>query len=188
MSLISLADAKAQVEIDSANVTFDVELQAYIDATTDLIERYIGPVENRAVVETVRGGRMLLLSQVPVVSITSLTDPTGLLTMDVANAYVSPAAGVIRQKLGTVGFADPTVVAYVAGRSVSGSSIPPAIQLAARIVVAHLWQTQRGGVGSGAGAGDEYTDSRELVPGYGYAMPNRALALLAKYRTPPGIA
>lgn len=188
MPLITVADAKAELQIAPANVTFDAELAVYVDATTDLIERYIGPVENRSVTETVRGGSALVLSQVPVVSITSITDPRGLrAAVAAADVFLNPSSGVIRPKLYSE-FSDPVVVVYTAGRSVSGATIPAAIQLAARIVVAHLWQTQRGSAGGGgAGAGDDFADERQLAPGYGYAMPNRALALLAKYRTPPGI-
>jgi hypothetical protein len=188
MSLINSAQAKAQLEIDEANTSFDAELQLYIDATVDLVERFVGPVEPRTVVETVRGGRMLVLSTVPVISLTSLEDPHGLLTMNVADSFVNPDSGLVREKLAQIGYADPTIATYVAGRSAwIGDATPASIRLAALITLDHLWGTQRANASGSAGLGDEYTDQREMAPGFGFAMPNRALALLQPYKIPTGI-
>ena len=187
MSLITLDDAKAELNIASANLTWDTELQLYVDAVTDLIEGYTGPWETRAVTETVRGGPMIILSEIPVVSVTSITDPRGILTHNVADTILNKRAGSIRPKF-SVPFADPVDVVYQAGRGVvlgPPSTVPQGVQLAARIAVANLWQTQRGN--AGAGASDQYADQTQRTPGYGYALPNRALALLKRYRKPTGI-
>lgn len=188
MSLINFAQVKAQLEIDASNATFDAELQLYIDATVDIVERIIGPIEPRSITETIRGGRMLVLSVVPVVSLTSLVDPHGLLTMDVAASFVNPDSGLVRQRLASIGYADPTEATYVAGRPQwIGDAAPASVRLAALIVLDDLWKTQRANASGGAGAGSEYTDQREMTPGFGFAIPTRATALLARYKIPTGI-
>ena len=189
MGLITLADLKAETNIGASNTTFDTELQLYVDATTDLIEGYTGPWENRTVTETVRGGRMIVLSEVPVVSVQSITDPRGILTHAVADTILNDRAGTIRPKY-AVPFADPVVVVYTAGRGVTAgppSTIPTAVQLAARITGAHLWATQRAGAGAGAGVSDEFSTDQQRTPGLGFALPNRALALLKRYKKSTGI-
>jgi hypothetical protein len=183
-AIIYLDDAKAELNISAANHTWDAELQLYVDAVTDLIEGYTGPWVNRTVSETVRGGAMIVLSEIPVVSVTTITDPRGILTHNVADTILNARAGSIRPKF-AVPFADPVDVVYVAGRNVTPDSIPSSVALAARIAVANLWETQRGN--AGAGASDTYADERQRTPGYGFALPNRALALLKRYRKPTGI-
>jgi len=182
--IIGLNDAKAELNIATANTTWDAELQFYVNAVTDLIEGYTGPWENRTVSETVRGGRMIILSEIPVVSVTSITDPRGILTHNVVDTILNSRAGSIRPKF-AIPFADPVDVLYVAGRNVVADAIPGSVQLAARITVRNLWETQRGS--AGAGASDTYADERQRTPGYGFALPNRALALLKRYRKPTGI-
>ncbi|MFB8251721.1 hypothetical protein ACFC5H_08950 [Streptomyces rochei] len=76
-------------------------------------------------------------------------------------------------------------VTYTAGRG----EVPPTINLAARILLQHLWRTQYGasrGLGS-IGGGDDFSVT-EPVPGWGYAIPNRVLQLLEPYKVPPGVA
>jgi hypothetical protein len=58
---------------------------------------------------------------------------------------------------------------------------------AARIILQHLWRTQRAGRRGGvAGGGDDYAVT-EPIPGIGYAVPNRALELLAPDRLAPEV-
>ncbi len=187
MGVINLAQAKAQLEIAAVNTSFDAELQLYVDATVDLVESFIGPIEPRSITETVRGGRMLILSTVPIVSLTSLVDPHGLLTMDAAASFFNPDSGAVREKLATIGYADPTEATYVAGRPQwIGDATPASVRLAMLITLDDLWKTQRANA-TGAGAGSEYTDQREMTPGFAFAMPTRARALLQKYKIPTGI-
>ncbi|WP_063735620.1 head-tail connector protein [Streptomyces sp. RTd22] len=185
MALLTLEDAKAQLDIDG--VRDDVELQAYIDSLTAVIERYVGPVENRSVTETINGrGASLCLTQVPVVSLTSLTPVlTGGGPIAVDDVVVDPATGVLRRRDGGAFYGGPWTALYTAGRG----SVPPTINLAARLLLQHLWRTQYGasrGLGT-VGGGDDFSVT-EPVPGFGYAVPNRVLQLLEPYRLPPGVA
>lgn len=185
MALLTLADAKAQLNITGD--TEDAELQAYVDGVTPVIENYVGPVEPREVVEIHDGGvrLVLVLRQTPVLSLTSVA---AVLTGSTAPAVdalvlVDPDSGEVRRRDG--GYLRGLLqVTYQAGRP----SVPPTINLAARILVQHLWRTQRPTRGGGlAGGGDDYSVS-EPIPGFGYAVPNRVLELLEPYRLPPGVA
>lgn len=185
MALLTLADAKAQLDIDSNS--HDIELQAYIDALPAVIERYIGPVENRTVTETVSGrGTTLCLTQVPVVSLTSLTPVlAGGLPLATGDVVVDTDHGVIRRVDGSTFYGGPWTAAYTAGRG----TVPPTVRLAALILLQHLWRTQYGasrGMGS-IGGGDDFSVT-EPVPGFGYAVPNRVLQLLESFKAPPGVA
>ncbi|WP_050493465.1 head-tail connector protein [Streptomyces sp. NRRL B-1381] len=182
MALLTLDEAKAQLDYDSdAN---DAEIQAYIDALTPVIELHTGPVENRTVTETVNGrGPLLALTQVPVVSLTSLTPRLSSgLAVDVSEMVLDPDAGVVRRLDGASWSGGPWTAVYVAGRG----EVPPTINLAARMLLQHLWRTQYGAARGGGGA-DDYSVTEPVI-GYGYAIPNRVLHLLEPFKAPPGFA
>ncbi|WP_159066326.1 head-tail connector protein [Streptomyces hygroscopicus] len=184
MALLSLDEAKAQLDIDSGR--YDVELQAYIDSLTAVIERYVGPVENREVTETVNGRATLCLTQVPVVSLASLTPVlSGGRAIAVSDVAVDAPTGVVRRLDGGAFSGGPWTAVYTAGRG----TVLPTINLAARMLLQHLWRTQYGasrGLGS-IGGSDDFAVT-EPIPGFGYAVPNRVLQLLEPYRLPPGVA
>lgn len=182
MGLLTLAEAKQQLDIETD--TDDEELQAYIDSLTAVIERHTGPVENRPVTETLdsRGPR-LALTQSPTVSLTSIAPILdGGLAIGVDELTLDGAAGVVWRRDGSWFSGGPWTVTYVAGRG----GIPPTINLAARILLQHLWRTQYGAARGGNRADD--FDVTEPVAGWGYAIPNRVLQLLEAYRPAPGIA
>ncbi|MDJ0461557.1 hypothetical protein [Streptomyces sp. H27-C3] len=182
MPLLTLADAKAQLDIDSSS--HDTELLAYIEAITPVIERHTGPVENREVTEMLNAyGTRLALTKVPAVSLASVTPVlTGGLALDVADLALDGEAGVVRRLDGGTFHGGPWTVVYTAGRG----TVPATINLAARILLQHLWRTQYGAARGGGGA-DDY-NSNDPVPGFGYAIPNRVLELLEGFKAPPGIA
>lgn len=185
MALLTLAEAKAQLDIDG--VTHDVELQTYIDALTAVIEGYVGAVEQREVTEVLEGGGTTLsLRQPPVVSLTSLNAVlTGGTGYAVGTLHLDGANGIIRRLDGGCLTGGPWTAVYTAGRG----TVPPTIKLAALILLQHLWRTQYGAsraLGSVGGA-DDWSMS-EPVPGFGYAVPNRVLQLLEPYKLPPAVA
>jgi hypothetical protein len=186
VALLTLAEAKTQLDIDTA--TYDAELQAYVDGVTMAIEAHVGPVENRSVTEThelpASGARMVVLRQTPAVSLTSVTPVlTNGTTYTVASLDLDEATGTVRRLDGGRLYG-PLRWVYVAGRG----SVPPTINLAARIMVQHLWRTQYGAsrAGAGLGGGDDFSVT-EPVAGWGYAIPNRVLQLLEPYKLPPAV-
>lgn len=183
MALLTLDEAKAQLNVSST--ADDVELQAYVDSVTAVIEGIVGPVEQRTVTETANArGTLLCLQQIPAVSITSLTPVlSGGTAVAAADVVLDGASGVVRKLDGGTFSGGPWTVTYTAGRA----STPPTINLAARIMLQHLWRTQYGSSRVLGGGSDDYSVS-EPAPGFGFAVPNRVLQLLQPYKTPPAVA
>ncbi|MFI6347257.1 hypothetical protein [Streptomyces sp. NPDC050560] len=185
MALLTLDDAKAQLNLTNTTEAQDAELQAYVDAVGPVIEGYIGPVEPREVTQTVVGrGPTLCLSTTPVLVVTSLTSVyAGWTGIDSAGLHVDGESGVLRRLDGAHFRGGPWTAVYTAGREEE----PGTVNLAARMLVQHLWRTQNRASPSVLGGGDDYSVT-EPVPGFGYAVPNRVLELLEPYKRPPGVA
>ncbi|MEU4348305.1 hypothetical protein [Streptomyces sp. NPDC023838] len=186
MALLTLAEAKAQLDIQTT--ADDVELLAYIESLTAVIENLVGPVEPRTVTETIHGNgsTTMVLGQRPVLSLTSLTPILSAgLPLDVAALALDPGTGELSRLDGRYFGGGPWTVTYQAGRA----DIPATINVAARILLQHLWRTQYGASRAlgGVGGGDDYSVN-EPVPGWGYAVPNRVLQLLEPYKLPPAVA
>lgn len=186
--IISLADAKAHLNLSSAT-THDEELRGWIEAVTHLVEQYTGICPRSTIVEDhdiqPSGVRVLALRRTPVISITSATAVlTGGTSYTAAALAVDSRMGIVRRLDGGRLYG-PLRVTYVAGRTV----IPANISAAAKIILQHLWRTQYGAsrAGTAIGGGDDFLVT-EQVPGFGYAVPNRALQLLEPHRLPPGVA
>ncbi|MFS8200479.1 head-tail connector protein (plasmid) [Streptomyces sp. CWNU-52B] len=184
MALLTLEEAKAQLDIDGTGD--DTELAVYVEALTAAIERHVGPVETREFTETIEGrGASLCLSHVPAVALVSVTPAVEVGdALDLAALVLDGGPGIVRYRGGSFAGTLWRVV-YTAGRG----SVPPTINLAARILLQHLWRTQYGASRglSSVGGGDDFSVT-EAVPGWGYAIPNRVLQLLEPYKVPPGVA
>lgn len=184
MALLTLDEAKRQLDIETG--TEDAELQVYVDALTDVIERHIGPVVFREVTETIEGrGCTMCLSSIPVAALVSVTPVGGGSALDLDDLDLDPATGIVRHLNGSFSGARWRVV-YTAGRIAENAPAPPTIKLASAILLQHLWRTQYGSA-RGQGSADDFNVT-EPVPGFGYAVPNRVLQLLEAYKLPPGVA
>lgn len=182
--LVSLADIKAQLAI--TNTTSDEVLRTYLEAATGVVERHVGEAvvrRTRSEEHRLNTGESLVLNWSPVVSVTSLALVNGTYTWDATTLRVT-SSGLVTSPLGTQP-SGHVAVTYIAGRAV----VPEEYALAARIIVQHLWETQRGGKGGGPSAGgmaDTLFMQRGGSAGFGFAIPNRALELLGHGR--PGVA
>jgi uncharacterized phiE125 gp8 family phage protein len=173
--VVSLAEAKLQLNMtDTAS---DNELGVFISAASEAIEDYVGPVVNRSVTDVTDGGRAeVLLTKIPVASITSVTDGGTVLP---AEAYkVSLTSGVVTRVSG--GYPYPFTygiqsvqVTYVAGRAANTAAVPNRYKMAALIIIQHLWETQRP-----AAAGPFSQGADDFDPRYTYSIPRRALEML----------
>ncbi|MGW0647890.1 head-tail connector protein [Streptomyces umbrinus] len=184
MALLTLEEAKAQLDIDGTGD--DVELQAYIDALTAPIERHIGPVEVREFTETIEGrSASVCLSHIPAVALVSVEPAVDEGdALELSKLVLDGATGIVRYRGGTFAGTLWRWV-YTAGRTEE----MPTINLAARILLQHLWRTQYGASRglSAVGGGDDFNVT-EPIAGWGYAIPNRVLQLLEPYKVPPGVA
>ncbi|WP_435285912.1 hypothetical protein [Streptomyces bacillaris] len=181
MALLTVADAKAQFDILSAES--DSQLQEYIDALTAVIERHVGPVEQREFTQTIQGrGQTMCLSHIPAVALVKVTPalPAGD-DLDLSGLFLDTSKGIVHRQSGTFAGTHWSVT-YTAGRD----EIPPTIRLAALLLLQHLWRTKNGPA-RGRGTSDDF-DVTEQLAGYSYAVPNRVLHLLEPYKLPPGVA
>lgn len=179
MSIVTLEDAKRQLKIDLSDTGDDVEIQAYCDGITAVIEDYKREaIAQRTVTEdiehTARFGRRFRLWSVPVISITSVTAVVGGQTWDPVNLRVNPQTGLVTVLAGPP-LSCPAEAVYEAGYEV----IPENYKRGAAVVLQHTWETQRGVGGKPAGVvGPEET----YDPRWAYAIPRKALEWLGAPR------
>ncbi len=182
-AVVPLQDAKDQLNIPQAETRYDNELQSYIATFESSLEDYTGgPAVNRTIsnerAEMTSYQTVIPVRQRPLVSVISITSASGGSIDISAGLDLDANAGLIRRKLG-LPFYGPffqwlpqVLVTYVAGW---GTSVPAAFNLSGRITVQHLWETQHGPTARPSMGGEETV----TLPGWGYAIPNRAAELLA---------
>jgi hypothetical protein len=104
--------------------------------------------------------------------------------LTISDIEVDTNSGIIRRKLELPFWSRGPyyTVVYTAGW---GTALPPAFNLAARIILQHLWEVQQGPSqrpSMGAGGFDAATQSYHNV-GLGFAIPNRVVEIMAPYAT-----
>ena len=170
------------LNIPLTTTTSDNELLSWIATIESSMEAFTGgPLINRSVTERVEitsGYTVLTVRQRPLVSLVSVVSASSGQALTITDMTdIDTNAGTIRRALG-IPFIGPYftwlpifTVTYIAGW---GTAVPAAFNSAARIILAHLWQTQRGAAPQPLMGGEETV----MMPGFGYAIPNRALELL----------
>lgn len=178
--IVSLADARAQLNMRTTETGDDDELRGFIGAATGAVERALGRrVVRRSFTDRFEVGRAtaeLLLRNVPVLSLTSVVSADGATTWSTGNLRVDGETGLVTVVSGAA-LTGAVDVTYQAGDTV----IREDYRLAALIIVQHLWETQRGTMGVQLGG-----DNEPYMPGRGFAIPRRALELLDTQL--PGVA
>lgn len=181
-SIVSLAAMKDHLNKSVEDTSDDEELRGFIEAATAVIEEHRGEtVTRRTVVEDMNLRHPVMVVQLgtsPVQSLTSVATVDGATTWDVNDLHVS-RHGVVTVQTGAA------LLGLVRFTLVGGYTvIPPNYTLAAKIIVAHLWETQQQ---PGLGSNPYGADAQFLTPtGRGFAIPNRAVELLG--RRPPLVA
>lgn len=180
MGLITLAQAKRQLDIGVTDTSRDDEVQLWTEATRDAVETAKGSVvDQRSFTEEGdcgTGATNVVLSHVPVVALTSVTTADASQTWNTANLHVNTSTGLVTVTAGPA-LRGVVVFAYTAGPD----DAKAAEKVAALILLQHLWETRRGAMGVSRGGDDEV-----YLPQLGYAIPRRAAELLGL--TLPGIA
>lgn len=195
-TILSGDEAKEILQL-TGTTAFDARIRGWNGSATEVIEYICGPVVQRTVTETLPArGLETHLSQAPVISLTAWTQvPTELaglgitvpvpaspmlrtrvygIEYPVTQLYVDPRRGIVTHTSGLPFYYCDYVWQYQAGRAV----IPFGIYDAAKVILEHLYQVYRGGVGAqDVAAGESVT----VLPGFGFAIPNRAMELLAPY-------
>jgi hypothetical protein len=169
VSLPTLTDLKAHLNKTSTTAD-DAELADMLDAAVDVVEGIVGPVTTSPVTETHRvSSDVLVLRRMPVAGLVSVS-PGSL-----ADFALDVDSGLLRRVDG-YGFVGPVTVTYSVGRPM----VPAAISLAILIIAGHLWETQRGTSPSALSLQQPGAEPLD-APVAGYAIPNRARDLLARY-------
>jgi hypothetical protein len=180
VSVLSLQDAKDHLNIAQTTTTYDSEIQSKIATIQASLEKLTGgPIFTRTITERVEVGnhyRTLCVRQRPLVAVTSVTDIASGTAVPIGDIELDTNAGIIRRKLEFPFWARGPyfTVVYTAGW---GTAVPPAFNEAARIILEHLWQTQHGPWQRPSIGGEEEV----TLPGFGFAIPNRAAELLSPY-------
>lgn len=177
-AIISLADAKAHLNIPITSTTFDDELREFIESTTVTVEQYVGPITRRTYVRQVcSDGYAVILPHTQILSITSIVliaDGTSPITL--SDLSINAEAGIVAYKNGSPFPWGEMTWTYVVGRSY----VQPNWTLAAKMILEHNWRSQLGNLPSIQGDDTGVTGSR--------LVPPRAMLLLTANNTPAGFA
>jgi hypothetical protein len=170
-AIMSLADAKQHLNITGSQD--DDELRFFMAATTHAVERVRGEaIARRTVTERVEFTSpwpWFVLTTTPVLAVSSLVRLDSTQSWQPSDFDIDLRRGKLTVLPSGLPVLGQVLITYDAGYAV----IPPNFQLAADIILKHMWETQRGTMGVQMG-GDDYAPS----PGSGYAVPNRAVDLL----------
>lgn len=183
--ILSLSDARSALGLPTADTSNDADLSAtYIPAVTVIVEDVAGPqTTHTGSTWTADGGVGAILLPSVVTSVTSVVESGATLvagddyTVDLNSGIVyrgstsAPTLFVFgRQNV---------VITYSAAVTAAGN-----VKLAARIILAHLWQADQQGARPDFGT----NDVEIVVTPSGYAIPRRAAELLRASPNVPGFA
>lgn len=140
LEIVTLADAKAFLNMDPSVTSEDDELQSFITAMTDVVEAEVGPIVQRALVADIDGlcGTTITPPTWPVISVTSGTYLLDSSDVDVSK--IVPRKGVLTTIDGSWLPLSPWVATMQVGRT----DIPDSIRSGALEVLKLAWATQRG--------------------------------------------
>lgn len=173
MGIVTLEQAKKQLNIAPDDTDDDEELGTYIDAAGGAVETHLHEVVvSRQVSERLRldGSSHFRLWQRPVIELLSLTNRADDSTFDISGLDVDTDTGLVEVVAGVAPNGRYTAT-YQAGYE----TVPTNYQLGALLILQHLWETQRGTQGTirSMVASDDAYDPR-----WSFAIPRRALELL----------
>lgn len=180
--IVSLADAKKKCKIPLESTEHDDTLRGYIETVTNAVEDHLHEaIIPRTVTEDiwVEWADEVPLKKTPIISLTSVAMVDGSYTWSPSDLHVDTVTGVVSLVQRTRMFNGLVRFVTRAGRMV----IPSNYADGAKIIIEHLWHTERPQVRNGApfaGGGYEDTANTTYVGAFGFAIPNRALEILGK--------
>ncbi len=177
--ILTLDEARSHLQIAAGDTTRDDDLMGtYVAAVTPVVEDVIGPVVARTLTHTADGGEPGVLLPHKPVSVESVVE-NGV-TLTAQDYTVSLSSGIVWRGTGTSSASwyaarGTVVVTYTAGAYATTEDVPAHIKLAARLILAQLWQSDQQAYRPEFGAPDtSMTDTPS-----GFAIPRRAMALLS---------
>jgi hypothetical protein len=150
--LVSLRDVKLTLNMSLTDTTYDEELRVYIESATSAAEDHRDEVLAKRTFTHEQHFRYaadsFVLPKRPVVSLTSIENvETGSLS-GLGGYHLDGSTGKVWSTTGGY-FTGLLKFTYVAGYTV----VPSAYSLAVRLIIQHLWETQRGPQGASRFAG-----------------------------------
>ena len=186
-AMVSLTDAKSQLNMDVTDHRFDDELRDFIASATGAAESYKREVIVRRTVTdeldfygvsyTGYGygfRQRFRVRSAPLISLTSVVAWDGSVTWDVSQMKANPS-GTVRV-MGGMPVTGLVEVAYIAGYQV----IPAHYKRGALVILGHIWETQRGP--GTAASGVIGTEEHWRQPGEFFSVPDKAKELLGPPR------
>lgn len=171
--IVQLDEVKDHLDITTdAN---DAELLTFIASVTPVVEDYVGDIQSKTYSERHRAGDYFDLRHGPATAVLSIADYlTDAILWYPISVKLDPELGRIYPKDGvTFSLARAYSVNYQTGRSVVSDNV----RMAAKMIVAHNWKTQRGALVRFPGS-----DDTQLPPGFTYSVPRKALEYLRSER------
>jgi hypothetical protein len=190
VNLLSLEEVKTH--LNKTVNTDDDELRDWIEAGKWVLEREVGPILPRTLVETYSGpARKIHLRHGPVIGVTAVTETVGpgdtrTLSLEDGVTYTdnqyllgTDNRTVMRRSNGWSSYwasgDDNIRVTYMVGRY----PIPMNYKLALGELVSHLWRASQ----LASGGSRPNVNNPDVIP-VGYAVPNRVRELLGRRRGP----
>lgn len=189
--ILTLAEARSACgPLPASDTTADADLTAtYIPATTSIVESVIGPVMTATGQQWIcDGGSTSYLLPSSCTAVTAVTE-SGTTLVALNDYTVNLSSGIVTR--GSV--AQPyiflpgqqnVVITYSAGFAAAAVNVPANIKLGARIILRQIWLADRIGRPQMGSVDMQTVDT----PVGGFAVPRRALEVLAGSRTVPGFA
>jgi hypothetical protein len=169
MAIVSLADAKNQLNMDPGDHSADDELRQYVAGVTGAVENYLHETIVRQQVTDeieVCQARRFRVWHSPAISLVSVVSWDGTQTWDVTRMRAA-RSGVVRVMAG------PPVHGLVDVTLLAGYQVVPAnYRQGALVVLEHVWETQRGQ--GTAMSGVIGVEERYRQPGEYFTIPNKA--------------
>lgn len=188
--ILDLPGARAAIRVAASDTSHDADLTAtYIPATTVIVEDQVGPVMTQTGLTWTRdGGKPYILLPSKVTAVTQVTE-TGTALVANVDYTVNLIAGTVtrgsvQQPYVFLPGQQNIVVTYNAGYAAAPSNVKANVTLAARIILAHLWQADQQGYRPSFGA----PDTDVVMTPSGFAIPRRAASLLRPTPNVPGFA
>lgn len=173
MSVTLLSECKTHLGITST--THDARLQRVLNSAERIAADIVGPLSPIPVTKRAFGGTdTLVLTELPVESVTSITDASG--SAVTATYSIEGEYGILTRTDGST-WPAVCVVTYNQGFT----TVPEDIELAVFELARHLWQPARGPFASG-------NDAQATVALGGYVVPRAVAEIFERYPLALGFA
>lgn len=175
--IISLADAKEH--LNKTSTADDEELRSWLEATTEIVEELAGRTIARRVVTELHQFNcptlVLRLAASPAISLTSITSLDGVGSWTTSQFQLDGEAGLAYALPTALPLYGLVQTVHVAGYA----SVPSRFTAAAKMILRHLWGSQRAGSDRERNARHGLAKEGQVIAS-GYAIPRAAADMIGR--------